>query len=552
MANSRAATQQTPTHARQRERLAQRGWRALDRAMQRPSTYRHPAGRIRRIETHISVVYLAGRYAYKIKKRVAPGFVDFTRAQARERACDDEFRLNRRLARELYCGVVMIEREARSYRIGGIGGTGRTVEHAVRMRRFDQRQLLTALHERGELGGAEIDALAAQLAACHRRAARTPPRAKFGAAAFVQQQMQTVLATLERATGARLAPRIGAWCEREGQRLAGHFDARRAAGFVRECHGDLHLDNIVRRGKRVLLFDCIEFDDALRWIDVASDLAFTLMDLQAHGRQDLAARLLNGWLQRTGDFAALPALRYYTVYRALVRALVAVLKTREAPAAARLAQAAPYLNLAERLSAPQRRYLLLCHGYSGSGKSVASEALASLIGAVRLSSDVERKRTLAFVPVDRAPLPTAAYSPRSINQHYELMLTLAQQVLLAGYPALVDATFLKESHRHSFIALARSLDVPVFLLDFHARARQLERRVQVRAAASNAESDAGPRVLIQQLANAEPLSAEELLLTVSFDTEVPIADFSRIAYWQKLLRRLCEPRAAAAPAVANG
>jgi aminoglycoside phosphotransferase family enzyme len=191
------------------------------------------------------------------------------------------------------------------------------------MRRFDERQSLTALHARGELGLAEIDALAGQLASFHRRAPRMPPRAAFGTAACVQQQMQTVLQALERAAGTRFPARIAAWCDSQGRRLAGHFDARRADGLVRACHGDLHLDYIVRRGKRVFLFDCIEFDPALRWIDVASDLSFPLMDLQAHGRPELAARLLNGWLQRTGDFAALPALRYYMVYRALVRAFVA-------------------------------------------------------------------------------------------------------------------------------------------------------------------------------------------------------------------------------------
>jgi predicted kinase len=204
------------------------------------------------------------------------------------------------------------------------------------------------------------------------------------------------------------------------------------------------------------------------------------------------------------------------------------------------------------MTAPQRPYLLLCHGYSGSGKSAASEALVSLIGAVRLSSDIERKRTLPFVPIDPRPLPAAAYSPRSINQHYDRLLRLAQEVLLAGYPALVDATFLKGLHRARFIALAQSLAVPVLLLDFHARAHELEKRVQARGAASHAGSDAGPRVLIRQLANEEPLSAEEMQRTVSFDTEVPIADFAHIGYWRKLLRRLCEPQAAAAPEAVPG
>ncbi|WP_406867084.1 AAA family ATPase [Paraburkholderia fungorum] len=536
--------QHLPMHARQRERHAQRGWRALDRAMQRPSTYRHPAGRIRRIETHLSVVYLAGRYAYKLKKRVARGFVDFTRADVRERACNDEFRLNRRLARELYCGVVAVMRKGRTF---GVQGTGRAADHAVLMRRFDEQEVLTARLARGEPGIAEMDALGGQLAAFHRRAGRTPPRTVFGTASFVQQQMQTVLAALECETGTRLPSAISAWCGSEGKRLAGHFEARRAAGFVRECHGDLHLDNIVRRGQRVLMFDCIEFDAALRWIDVASDLSFPLMDLQAHGRQDLAARLLNGWLQHTGDFGALPALRYYMVYRALVRALVALLKTRPLPPYERSAQTAPYLDLAERLTAPQQSYLLLCHGYCGSGKSVASEALAGLIGAVRLSSDAERKRTQPFAPVDPRPLPAAAYSPHAIDRHYDRLLRLAQQVLLAGYPALVDATFLKHLHRAHFIALAASLRVPVFLLDFHARARQLQQRVQARAGAAQTESDAGPPVLIRQLANEEPLSADEMLQTVCFDTEVPIADFGRLDYWHKLLRRLAGPEATLAP-----
>jgi aminoglycoside phosphotransferase family enzyme/predicted kinase len=549
MADHPAPAPHLPTHARQSERLAQRGWRALDRAMQRPCTYRHPAGRIRRIETHLSVVYLAGRYAYKLKKRVNPGFVDFTRADARERACAAEFGLNQRFARELYCGVAMIARRGRVYRIGG---TGRMTEHAVRMRRFDAQESFIALHARGELGFAEIDALAGQLASFHRRAPRTPPRSVFGTAPFVQQQMQAVLQALEREAGTRLPERIAAWCDGEGKRLAGHFDARRAGGLVRECHGDLHLDNIVRRGKRVLMFDCIEFDAALRWVDVASDLSFPLMDLHAHGRPDLAARLLNGWLQRTGDFSALPALRYYMVYRALVRSLVALLKARAHRCDDRFAQAAPYLKVVERMIAPQRPCLLLCHGYSGSGKSVASEALASLIGAVRLSSDVERKRARPFVPVDPRPLPAAAYSPHSIDQHYDVLQQLAQQVLLAGYPALVDASFLKSLHRSRFIALARSLAVPVLLLDFHARAHQLKLRVQARAAASQAASDAGPLVLIRQLANEEPLSAEEMQQTVSFDTEVPLANFGHMGYWRKLLRRLCEPRAATAPEVAHG
>ncbi|RDJ99766.1 AAA family ATPase [Paraburkholderia lacunae] len=522
-------------HVRQREHLAQRGWRTIDRTLQRPCSYPHPAGRIRRIETHISVIYLTGRYAYKLKKPVNLDFVDFTRLAARQRACGDEVRLNRRLARGLYCGVETIVRRGRIFKIGK---HGRVADLAVKMRRFDERDVFSALVARGELGLAEIDALAERLAAFHRHAARTPPDHRYGSAPAVRMRMQTVLDSLEQETRTLVPAQLRAWCESEGERLAGHFEARRAGGFVRECHGDLHLDNVVRRGKHVLMFDCIEFSDALRWIDVASDLSFLLMDLQAHDRDDLAARLLNGWLQQTGDFAALPALRYYMVYRALVRAYVASLKARGNPAPHAAEQAKRYLRLAERMTTMPRSYVLLCHGYSGSGKSVASEALASLIGAIRLSSDVERKRSRPFTPVDTRPLAATAYSAHSIDRHYDLLLALARQVLEAGYPVLVDASFLKHEHRSRFAALGNRLSIPVVVLDFHARTCRLVERVRTRALELHNESDAGPVVLVRQLANEEPLTSEEMADTVCFDTEVPLGAFTHVEYWGALLQRL--------------
>lgn len=524
-----------PPHVRQRERIAQHSWRAIDQALRRPCSYRHPAGRIRRIETHISVIFLAGRYAYKLKKPVDPGFLDFTPPAVRQRACEDEVRLNRRLARELYCGVETIVRRGR---ICSIGRQGRVVEHAVKMRRFDEREVFRSLLAQDALGCPEIDALADSLAAFHCRTARVIPRRDFGSAPTVRAHMQTVLDALEREIGQPVSHALRQWCEKSGERLADHFEARRAGGFVRECHGDLHLANVLRRGKRALMFDCIEFSDALRWIDVANDLSFPLMDLQAHDRDDLAAHLLNGWLQRTGDFGALPALRYYMVYRALVRALVAALKANGGQMSDEPADIGRYLRLAERLTAKPRLYLLLCHGFSGSGKSVASAALVNLIGAIRVSSDTERKRARPLAPINEHPLPPAAYSSDSINRHYDTLLTLARCVLAADYPALVDATFLKRDHRSRFIALADALAIPVFVLDFHARTRLLAERVSERAARAQGESDAGPVVLVKQLANEEPLSADEMARAVYFDTEVPASDFAHTAYWQALLDRL--------------
>jgi hypothetical protein len=286
------------------------------------------------------------------------------------------------------------------------------------------------------------------------------------------------------------------------------------------------------------MFDCIEFSDALRWIDVASDLGFLLMDLQAHDRDDLATRLLNGWLQRTGDFAALPALRYYMVYRALVRALVATLKAHGGSKDNQPTEATRYLQLAQRLIANARPYLLLCHGYSGSGKSVASEALVSLISTVRVSSDIERKRNRPFAPPDAHPLPPSAYTTHAIDRHYETLLSLTRQVLAADYPALVDATFLKRDHRERFASLAAAMAVPVLVLDFHARTCVLAERVSRRAAQTYSESDAGSMVLVRQLANEAPLDADEMAHTVCFDTEVAPDAFADLEYWHALIERL--------------
>jgi predicted kinase len=286
------------------------------------------------------------------------------------------------------------------------------------------------------------------------------------------------------------------------------------------------------------MFDCIEFSDALRWIDVASDLAFPLMDLQAHARGDLASALLNGWLQETGDFRALPALRFYIVYRALVRALVEALKARGPSAVDGLARARNYVACAARIASAPEPYLLLCHGYSGSGKSMASEALAIRLCAIRLSSDTERKRAHPFAPPDLQALPAVAYSRKAVDSHYDALLAIARRVVEAGYPVLVDATFLKQRHRLSFIELARAFDVPVFLLDFHTSVRQLAERVRKRAMDPGQSSDANAAVLVRQLANEEPLTPDEVALTVAFDTDVPLGAFQRARYWKPLLIRL--------------
>jgi aminoglycoside phosphotransferase family enzyme/predicted kinase len=495
--------------------------------MRRAATYPHPAGRIERIETHISIVYLAGRFAYKIKKPVDLGFVDFSRALARYRACEDECRLNRRLAPQIYLRVVPIVRRGRALRIKGAGVA---VEHAVVMRRFDEKRIFADLIDAGALDGQTIERTAVDIANVHRRAPRTPPRRAYGTSEFCARQLRSVINELHTVAPGLVSKDLTDWCEAELVRLDAHFEQRREQGFVRECHGDLHLQNIVLHGARPLIFDCIEFDAGLRWIDVVSDVAFLVMDLGAHGRNDLAARALSAWLLATGDYAGLEAWRFYVVYRALVRALVESLKRH-------IDDARRYVRTASHAARGGSPYLLLCHGYSGSGKSAASAALARLIGAVRIVSDIERKRAIPFALPQNGRLPPEAYDPEAIDRHYDHLLELSRNVLDAGMAAIVDATFLLRTHRERFMELASVSRVPMLILDFVAPCSALFARVASRAS-QDEPSDADVVVLKQQLLHAEPLDCDEQPITQTIQTNVDLDAFEQRAFWHPLLARL--------------
>jgi aminoglycoside phosphotransferase family enzyme/predicted kinase len=531
-------------HPANRIRAAQRKVRGLDVALRRACTYRHPAGRIVRIETHISVVYLAGRFAYKIIKPVAPGFADFTAADTRMRCSEAQVRLNRALAPGIYLGVLPIARHARLLKLRATGGV--VVDHAVKMRRFDEAKLFSSLAGNGELTPRDIDGAAQRLADYHRRAPRDVPSARYGGAALVRAQIEAVNASLFANINHSALDAISAWCVQRLAISASAVDGRRAEGFVRACHGDLHLDNVVRWRGRIAMFDCIDFDDALRWIDVANDIAFLVMDLHARAGCRAANRLLNRWLEVSGDYKALSLMPLYIVYRALVRAWVACLKGRNTSVrgiATATGDVGRYLDVAWSETQRSGPVLLLCHGFSGSGKSVASRALAELSGAVRLSSDVERKRSGASRE-SNVRLGAEHYTRDAQNAIYDHLLRLAQNVLQNGYSVIVDATFIMRIHRRAFFALAERLGVPVRMLDFRAEQSVLAERIETRSRGPRDASDADTSTLTLQLANADPLTADENALTFVFDTAVSVAAFDSPAFWRPvldLLRRTAEP-----------
>lgn len=499
---------------------------SLIAALRDPSCYPHAVDRVELEETHISWVLLAGDYAYKVKKPVRLPFLDFSTLAARRRYCEEELRLNRRTAPDLYLEVVPIVRTART--AGGVAicalgepaGQREPVEYAVKMRRFAQEDLADAMARRGALGEAQLDALAAALAQFHAAAPKAEGAGRFGAPEGIAAPALgnfDQIAALEPAPGpaqaARLA-RLRAWTAGECLRLRPAFEARRAGGFVRECHGDLHLGNIAFIGGRAVPFDCIEFDPALRWIDVMSEIAFVVMDLLAHRLPQRAWRLLNAWLEASGDYEGIGVLRFYLVYRAVVRAKIARLRGSEDGFR-------DYLELAESLAHAVRPALVLMHGLSGSGKTTVSQAVLERLGAVRARSDIERKRLHGLAPQARtgAAIATGIYDAESGRRTYERLADLAAGILEAGYAAIADAAFLERARRDRFRRLAERLGAACVIAHCTAPEATLRRRVAERAARSRDASEAGVAVLERQLEGLQPLAPEEQAVAVTVDTE---------------------------------
>lgn len=481
------------------------------------------------VETHISWVLLDGRHAWKIKKPVRLGFLDFGSLATRRHYCEEELRLNRRLAPELYLDVVPIRGSAAQPRLDG---DEPAIDYAVRMVQFPPGSLLSEKLAAGTLDGQHVDRLAIRLAAFHEAAPRAPADSEHGSAGQIESATARVLAALARPDG---DPRFGdvrAWVEATGHRLRPLFERRRAQGLVRECHGDLHLANAVALGDEVTAFDCIEFDPELRWIDLQNEIAFPVMDLLAHQRRDLAFRFLDAWLETTGDHAGLAVLRYYLVYRALVRAMVA--RIREAQGIG--APGPDYLGLAERLTKQNDPRLLITHGLSGSGKSFVARRLLEQAGAIRLRSDVERKRLFGLRALDdsSARVPGGIYRPADTQRTYARLLELARIALDAGYPVIVDAAFLRERERDMFRRAARDRCVPFAILHCQASPELLRERVRARQAGKRDASEADLSILERQLGDHDALRPDEQRVAIEVDTALSLDAGALAARWAAL------------------
>jgi len=483
-------------------------------ALLQPALYPHQPATVTLVQTHISWVLLAGDFVYKVKKPVRMTFLDFSTLALRHQACQDELRLNQRFAPDIYLDVVALYNTVQAPRFDAVG---EPIEYAVRMRRFDDANRLDRVCALGALLPGHLTDLAQSLAAFHASAAVAPARASWGSPdkvlAPARDNFADLLAALPDASWQARVQALQAWTDAQGAQLAPLIAQRKQAGCVRECHGDLHLANLVLIDQRVRMFDCIEFNADLRWIDVLSDVAFVYADLLAHNAAGLASWFVNEVLGRSGDYPAAGLLRFYAVYRAMVRAKVAALRYQQSgdDGALVLAQ----LALAERLIAPRPPCLLITHGLSGSGKTfVTDQWLQSDAGdnTLRLRADVERKRLAGLSAQARSGsgLNSGLYAPDAHARTYKHLRERAAQLLQAGWSVVVDATFLKHADRASFQALAQAQGARFGIIAPQATPKQLRQRIVARSAQGSDASEATLAVLEQQLLSVEPLTAEEL------------------------------------------
>ncbi len=497
-------------------------------ALSDPNNYPHPVADIRVIETHISWVILTGEIAYKIKKPVNFGFLDFTSLESRKHYCYEELRLNQRLAPDIYQEVVAICGTPASPKLTAPELTtpepesaSTPFEYAVRMRQFDDSLRLDRLLQKSALTTAHIDALSQQIAKFHLRVPHASTDGPWGEPDTIWQVVSDNFAH----TGEHLDS-LNDWMElqqlayqisQQFRSLSSKIVQRKREGNIRECHGDLHLANTTLLNNQVRLFDCIEFNLEFRWIDTICDLAFLLMDLEANQQHSFSSRCLNRYLEITGDYDGTQLLNFYKGYRAMVRAKVAVIG-----ATCDLQEYRRYIKLALSYANKPSPVLFLMHGVSGSGKSYLSQQLLERSDAIRIRSDVERKRLHREFSRKGENLELYGHE---MNVHtYNHLKALTEKLLRVGESVIVDATFIRIRTRKNYLKMAQKLRIELRIIDCSCNPQLMQQRLETRKQEGADASDADLSVMLKQMESKQPLEDDELNYSYHIDTgaEKPI------------------------------
>ncbi|MBI5592131.1 MAG: AAA family ATPase [Deltaproteobacteria bacterium] len=500
---------------------------SLIAALMKPGAYDPSIKKCELVETHASWVILTGVFAYKIKKPINLGFLDFSTLEKRRFCCEEELRLNQRLSPEIYLELAPIfgspERPKWT-------GSGKAIEYAVKMAQFPQEAQLDRTLAGGNLQARHIDAFARLIARFHQRIAVAGAGSSFGDPDHIRKPVLENFLQIRKhiPEGELLEPlaELEDWTRAGLHALEPVFVRRKSEGWIRECHGDLHLRNLAWINDAPVVFDCLEFNPNLRWIDIISDAAFLVMDLRDRNRPQLAQRFLNLYLEHTGDYRGLRVLPFYLTYRALVRAKVNAIRARQ-PGISKKQRIetekdfCEYLKLAKRYTKPGSPQLIITHGLSASGKSTLTQPILEHIEAIRIRSDVERKRRYGMRPETdgHAVIGKGIYTDEATEWTYGHLAELAAQILDAGYPVIVDAAFLKIDQRLRFQQLAAAKQVPYMILECIASPETLRRRIVERP---KNVSDADLAILEHQFRNRQPLSESERLYSLEIDTEAPM------------------------------
>jgi aminoglycoside phosphotransferase family enzyme/predicted kinase len=493
----------------------------LIQQMLQPQFYAHAVTgqptSVQLIQTHISYVLLTGELAYKIKKPLNFGFLNYSTLEARQHFSEEELRLNQRGAAEIYLEVLPITQTGDRYEFGG---EGKVVEYAVKMRQFPQEALLTALFERGELTPELVTQLAEVIAEFHSKTTTSDYIRSFGEVAQVRQAFDENFEQTEQYIGGPQTQQqfdeTKAYCDRFFAEQEDLFKQRMAADRIRECHGDLHLRNICYWHNKLLLFDCIEFNESFRFVDVMYDVAYIVMDLEARQRPDLSTLFLNAYTEQTGDWEGLKVLPIYVSRQTYVRAKVTsfLLNDPGVPAPEKqIAQdtAALYYRLAWQYSQPRQGRVLIMSGLSGSGKSTTARQIAAKIGAIHIRSDAVRKH-LGGVPLyDKGN--ASLYTPEMTEKTYARLLDLGISLAQAGYSVILDAKYDRQSLRQAVIQQATDQQLPLQIIQCEAPVEVLHQRLQQR---TGDIADATTDVLSRQ--SFEPFSASEQAYVKTIDT----------------------------------
>jgi uncharacterized protein len=504
--------------------------RPLIEQLRRPEAYPHPADDFRLHQTHISVVFLAGSFAYKVKKALDLGFLDFTTLELRLHFCREEVRLNRRLAPDIYLGVVPVTHGPEGLRFGG---EGEAVEWAVKMRRLPPDATLLGDLQRGSLEKGILDGLARRLAGFHREADQGPEISRYGRYEVVAGNARENLSQAESQVGRTLSPevyrRLNDALERSLSDLRPLVEARARRHVPRDTHGDLHLDHVYLFPEQpppgdLVIIDCIEFNERFRHADPVSDMAFLAMDLIHHGRRDLEEAFSEAWFRASGDEEGRALLPFYRSYRAAVRGKVRGMVTGDEVSdderqAARIGSRSHWLLALSELESPDRRPgLVLVMGLPGTGKSTVARGVAREAGFRLLSSDRTRKSLAGLGEEARAgaDFGEGIYTREWSDRTYDALLAKVEEGLFRGERVVVDATFREEARRERFLEVARSHAVRALAVECSAPPDVVRDRLTER---TGGPSDADWKVYLEAAKRWDRPSAATRRTLVRVSTE---------------------------------